>query len=358
MAYCIQHFSMNLFDFTFFSRQIENENEDDASSTVSNHFVDDRTSSETSNGSARSTTPESDDVSEPAQKKRRIHKSFEFVNTFNTEAEALASIQDEKCWSKYYKSTSAEGDRQLFRCNKVKFRGDQCAASLYLLFDARNPVVHLYRSTNEYTHETNINRICEIPDETKKAIKDMFDIGINKPSIFINKLMMQKIELPDKRKFDSYLKKLRSEKFGSDKIDLADLKNWLQDNTVIPIDKNKSFVVDFDVSLDEKNPYFRFIISTTSDKVHTDGTYKCNWQGYPVLQIGTTDMHRSYHPFGVAVTKNERADDYAFLFESIKKGLKNVYNIDYKPNILICDAADAIKNGFIQVFGEHFTTSN
>ncbi|XP_077271134.1 uncharacterized protein LOC143902266 isoform X1 [Temnothorax americanus] len=83
----------------------------------------------------------------------------------------------------------------------------------------------------------------------------------------------------------------------------------------------------------------------------TIGTYKCVWQGYPILQIGTTDMYRSYHPFGVAVTTFERASDYAFIFAAVKKGLKNLYNLDYNPEILISDAK-SIHNGFEQVFGE------
>lgn len=68
------------------------------------------------------------------------------------------------------------------------------------------------------------------------------------------------------------------------------------------------FVVSFEVSDDDKNPYFRFMLSTkyllslVSDCkiVHADATYKLIWQGFPVLIVGTTDRDKSFHPFALA----------------------------------------------------------
>lgn len=49
---------------------------------------------------------------------------------------------------------------------------------------------------------------------------------------------------------------------------------------------------------------------------------------------------------------NETEDDYEFVFKSFKIGLRTLYEEDLKPEILICDAAHAIHNGFRKVFGE------
>lgn len=43
-----------------------------------------------------------------------------------------------------------------------------------------------------------------------------------------------------------------------------------------------------------------------------------------------------------------------FIFAAVKKGLRKTFNIDYKPTILIADAARIISNGFEQVFGSEY----
>lgn len=106
--------------------------------------------------------------------------------------------------------------------------------------------------------------------------------------------------------------------------------------------------------------FTRFIVSSklllktaiNSKKMHADGTHKLNWHGFPVLLLGTTDMHRKFHCFGVAISTHERAADYAFIFNSVKIGLRNLFEEDLDPEILICDAAHSIHNGFRSVFGE------
>lgn len=52
------------------------------------------------------------------------------------------------------------------------------------------------------------------------------------------------------------------------------------------------------------------------------------------------------------MTYRETSEDYEFLFNSIKKGVKDIYGFDYKPNILIADNASAIENGFNAAFGD------
>ncbi|CAF4641731.1 unnamed protein product [Rotaria sp. Silwood2] len=66
-----------------------------------------------------------------------------------------------------------------------------------------------------------------------------------------------------------------------------------------------------------------------SSHLCSDATYKLVWQGFPVLIIGTTDLNKAFHPFGLAI----------YLL---------------KPTALICDAADSIKNGLKNVFGNSY----
>lgn len=66
--------------------------------------------------------------------------------------------------------------------------------------------------------------------------------------------------------------------------------------------------------------------------------------------IGTTDYNKEYHPFGILITKTETEDDFEFMFRSIKDLVKAIYRVEYKPTILLADAAPAITNGFERVF--------
>lgn len=248
-----------------------------------------------------------------------MHQKFNLYQSFANEEDALNLLATEHCWSAYYKTNSDDGVRQKFRCNKVKFRAKkQCAKSCYLLYDSRSSMVHLFMSDSEHDHDENANLVYEIEPDTKQAIRDMFDMGVCKPKQILNNLMMKKYELPDRTKFDSFLKSLRSERDGKAKINMNDLKKWLEDNSLVPMEKTKPFVVHYEISFDEKKPFFRFFVSSKqllssaidTAKVHTDATYKLTWQGYPVFQIGTTDMHRSFHAFGIAVCMCEQTDDF------------------------------------------------
>lgn len=104
---------------------------------------------------------------------------------------------------------------------------------------------------------------------------------------------------------------------------------------------------------------FRFFLTTKNlvthlnvASNHADATYKQIWQGFPVLIIGTTDQDRHFHELGLAVCTNERAEDFEFIFNAIKKASELYCGKPFNPNVLVCDAAKAIHNGFRQVFGE------
>lgn len=104
--------------------------------------------------------------------------------------------------------------------------------------------------------------------------------------------------------------------------------------------------------------FHRFFVSTKLllkaaigvEKIHSDATYKLIWQGYPVLQIGTSDLHRKYHPFGIAVCTQETTADFKFIFDSLQRAVLEKFDVQIKPSYLIADAAKSIQNAFQQSF--------
>ncbi|CAF4355376.1 unnamed protein product, partial [Rotaria sordida] len=141
-------------------------------------------------------------------------------------------------------------------------------------------------------------------------------------------------------------------------------------NLNIPTDPNKPFVVshkilyndevyedDQDIEDDGENKFRIFIsficllnIASTSSHIHGNATHKLVWQGYPVLIVETTDLNKSFHPFGLATCSNGKTEDFEIIFNSIQIGMQVINKDLLKPTASISDVADAIKNGFRNVF--------
>lgn len=74
-----------------------------------------------------------------------------------------------------------------------------------------------------------------------------------------------------------------------------------------------------------------------SSHVVTDGAYKLNYNGFPILMIGTTDFSQKYLPYGVMLTKKEDAGDYDYMFKTLKDLALSVENVSFEPYILLVD---------------------
>lgn len=124
--------------------------------------------------------PETDEIEseEPKPKRNRVHKVWVLERSFNSKAEAMEYLNAENCWSYFYKNKSEAGVRINYRCELMKFRGQQCAAGIYLLYDSTNTRVHLYRVTVQHTHNDADNRdnlVSNISGEIEREIREMFE---------------------------------------------------------------------------------------------------------------------------------------------------------------------------------------
>lgn len=45
----------------------------------------------------------------------------------------------------------------------------------------------------------------------------------------------------------------------------------------------------------------------------------------------------------------ETTDDFSFIFMSMVESIKSIFKVDFEPNILICDASNAIRNAFFSI---------
>ncbi|KAJ8713391.1 hypothetical protein PYW07_013761 [Mythimna separata] len=161
----------------------------------------------------------------------------------------------------------------------------------------------------------------------------------------------------------TYLNDRRRCKYGQPTISLGELEAWLRSHSPIPDNEHEVYVIGYEVIEETSSSRFRFVLSTKYlllkardvKVIHADATYKLVWQGFPVLVVGSTDKNKRFHPFGLGVATNEEKEDFKLLFDAIKINIFNLYSQNFKPEVLVCDAAKAIQNAFIEVFGEDVT---
>jgi hypothetical protein len=229
---------------------------------------------------------------------------------FNNTEEAEEAVIKENQWSYHYTNTTAAGIKKFFRCNKVKARGKQCDAGIYLLFDSTNDRVVLFNTTSDHTHDSIEERSSRIPIEVKKIIQELFELKL-KPKAIIEVLHERGITLPTISQLNNYLRTIKSTKLGPTSISLGEIEQWcLESSQSIPELDDTPFVVSYQIIYDDDNENedvddgddngnkFRFFITTKrllqiasrSKKIHADATYKLVWQGFPVLIVGTTDL--------------------------------------------------------------------
>ncbi|KAB0800466.1 hypothetical protein PPYR_06206 [Photinus pyralis] len=311
------------------------------------------------------TSSESESEEAITKRRKKVDKQWEMEKVFENKASAVAAVQMEQVWSFTYKNVDTEGNvSEIFRCNKVKKRAEQCAAGVYLHYPSTTSEVHLYRSQLAHTCNVIVTRVkSKISNEVKEEIKSLFNFDSKiKPKKVLDILIKKQIALPSKTQLNNYLSSLRKVKYGSNVMSLGELENFCLENAKVPDDVDAAFVVSYQVGYEEQ-PFFRFFVSTKNllklscdaHHIHADATYKLVWQGFPVLLLGTTDRDRIFHIFGLAVCSKEQTEKFVFLFKAIKSADQDIFQKSICPKYLVCDSAKSIQNAFINVFGSDVT---
>lgn len=199
----------------------------------------------------------------PKPKKRRLHSDWLHHKTFPNKSAAVAAVVAEKTWSYHYENDSQSGIRVNYRCNAVKFRSKkQCSAKVYLLYHSHDETVSLYRCTLDHTHEDETvseNLVFKFTPDEEAYIIEMFNHNAKPKAIKVG-LVAKGFSAPPASKLESYLKKLRAEKYGKNKLNLGTLEAWLAESSVEPADERDAFVVNYEVECDdEDSPKFRFV---------------------------------------------------------------------------------------------------
>lgn len=202
-----------------------------------------------------------DDDMQPKSKQRRVHKIWLHDTTFENKSDAEEAVRKDGCWSYHYSNTSDAGRRINYRCNLVKFRGKQCDAAIYVLYDSRSHKVSLFRSQSDHTHDAETNAVFKFTAEEQNTITELFELGVKPKSIKI-KLVTKGFNCPPYSKLNSFLLKLRQKKYGKEKLSLGTLEKWLKENSTVPSNETEPFVLKFEIeSYDANDLKFRLVFS-------------------------------------------------------------------------------------------------
>jgi hypothetical protein len=287
-------------------------------------------------------------------------------STFRNQVEAEKSLA--KDWSKDYSNETEEGKKYYYRCTAARKVGQKCSARCYLLYHSESFEVSLFKTAADHDHNQleKLHRKNGISPDVKQIINGFLNDGLTKPSQILLALQQRKVQVPTTMQLNNYIAQFKKKKNGPSSVSLGEIEKWCKENEQVPENENIPFVVDFiaqdnsfpDNTDEDESVYFAFFISTVrllelaskATHIHADATYKLIWQGYPVLVVGTTDLNKSFHPFGLAVCKDEQTKDFEFLFSSLQKGVEKINSPPIQPNALVADASFAIINAFSNVF--------
>lgn len=131
---------------------------------------------------------------------------------------------------------------------------------------------------------------------------------------------------------------------------------WCRSNEKKPESEDDAFILGYFYKKEDDS--FAFVVSTlrllrnanNRKNICADGTYKINWEEFPLIVAGTIDRMRKFHMLALCLTSNEREAEYKFVFDTLARAAKEHVNIIFEPEILISDAAFAIRNAFYASF--------
>lgn len=259
------------------------------------------------------------------------------------------------------------GQKIYFRCKHVpKSRKIWCEKRYIIHLPNDSLKTIILHNSNEHNHNLLLSGVKRPPSkEMLEFLYSLFSKGTIKTANVLKHIdgarrENNKFEFemnPDRRQIEYCLRKYRSAEIKP-MIKLGDLMEYCRENSNLPEDGDKAFVIGytcnemhdqlgFNMVMSTPNLLLQFIGRTT---IAIDGTYNLNFLGYPTIHMGILDRAKKFHTLVLGCTTNETTEDYTFVFQAVKDALKKYFQHDFKPKILIADGANAIRNSFYAVF--------
>lgn len=250
---------------------------------------------------------ENSDLENQQQARRRgVAKNYLLQQKFQNMEEALLHLRDlDNCrWTYRTKTITSFGSKAYYFCKTV--RGAKCPCVVYL--ETLSSKVLLFKTIDDHDHSTVDNdKKYGIPEKTKSEIKRLFESDIRQPQLILNHLASHGFEQPSRIQLKNYLSSYKRKKFGNFSISLGELINWCRERSSEVTDLDSFVVTNHFIDHNDESGISTVRIFCTTKRLldltkhvnhlASDATYKLNWQGYPVLVVGSTDAKKAFHPF-------------------------------------------------------------
>ncbi|CAF1075516.1 unnamed protein product [Brachionus calyciflorus] len=278
---------------------------------------------------------------------KRVNCVYFIDGEYDSGESAKSRIEQEGFWKFLRFRLTKEGLKEIYYCNT----SSECKKKIYILYHEESTNVSIWSRNIEHDHPSEKKKFG-INNVTKKTIEMLYKSSVTtatrikyalrerlepfKPKKFENDpetpndLYIPGIEIPKllqiKNFLNNNLKPRLSGRSSKEKFSYGDLDNWLNSNSLVPDNDHEPFLIDSFIQINEKvlnASTTRLSISTKSflkiamkaKHCCADATYKLIWHNFPVFLTGNPDSLKTFHPF---------------------------LHIDYKPEALIADGAEAI----------------
>jgi hypothetical protein len=297
----------------------------------------------------------------PAKRRKKLSRNYVLLQNFENIDEAKLFLKNLSTWSYYKTNTDAKGNSSLsYRCNKVQRRQEQCMMAMKIVIPAEGQEVGVYQSEEQHSCATIATKsTVPLSFDHQTLLRQMIDLDPKiTPNVALRKLSETSSLLPSKTQLSYFISNLKRQREGPSTVSLSELWTMCENFSAEPESRDKGFVLAKQFDFDAQT--FRIAISsktllelsTKRNHLHADATYKVNWNGFPLIVIGTTDRHRKFHAVLICISSNETSVDYAFAFGSLKDGVEVYCDSSLQVTTIVSDAAGAISKGAKEVFGD------
>lgn len=267
-------------------------------------------------------------------------------------------IDDLKCFRYKSKNNTKEATVSYYICSQVpKRQAHLCPSKLKVFENKKTRDFCVYVTTFEHDHENIAPKQNPVSQENRDKIyslhKDYYMKAATIHKYFRDEYPEQ--TPPTIKQIRQVLPKEKEKHIPKTKT-YGEMIEWCRLMEKIPDGEDDAFVLDH--MHNQVDDSFAFVVSTKrllkmaskQKNICADGTYKMMWEDFPVVAVGHVDRMKKFHMIGLCITSNERESEYSFVFKTIAAAIKKHVNVDFEPEVLISDAAFAIRNGYYHTY--------
>lgn len=263
-------------------------------------------------------------------------------------------ISETKCLAFLTSSENKQCSIDYYRCSQViRTKSEQCPVRAKVEKPANDLVFRVYHTAWEHEHADGSEKI---PEDIIKEIIAQHRQNIRPVRIFdyITERFGQRFSGYNISQMRYIIRKHVTENIPQT-VNVGDLVSFIKANRKVPKDLDTPFVLSFTQSTAQNtfNAIFstlRLLSHAESEIWSADTTYQTNWQGYPLNITGAYDRIGQFHLLALGLSTNEKTDDYAMLFDSVKSGASLHLKMNVNPKFIMSDAANQISNDFKYTF--------